>query len=136
MTIRLWDLCDGKCVRIIRGENPIGKIRFCQDDRFAVSADDNHISFWDLERGNCVLRFKGHESKISDISLSRDGQFLLSAGDDSLMKLWEIDWKFEVGEKRDLCAFYHVKGAVPFDRNCEKKSRKPFLRRFYGGGEK
>lgn len=130
-TIRLWDICKGKCVRIIRGfSNSIGKILFCKDDRFAVAVDDNHISFLDLVSGNRILRFKAHESKINDISLSPDGQFLLTAGNGRMMKLWEMDWKFEIGEKRDLCSFYHVIGAVPFDKNCEKQSRKPFFKRF------
>jgi WD40 repeat protein len=48
-----------------------------------------------------VRTFEGHASRVTSVSLSADGRWVLSGSDDNTVRLWELDWDFEVHEPLD-----------------------------------
>jgi WD40 repeat protein len=65
----------------------------------AVSADwtliaggclDNAIRIWDTASKQILLRLNGHTRRVQSLSFSGDGKLILSASDDSSLKLWDL----------------------------------------------
>jgi WD40 repeat protein len=43
-----------------------------------------------MEAGRLVRQFRGHQDRISDIAISEDGRWLLSASLDGTLRVWDI----------------------------------------------
>lgn len=48
---------------------------------------DMTVKVWDAHQGHCLHSFTGHERGINDVKWSPDSQFLLSASDDTTLRL-------------------------------------------------
>ena len=48
------------------------------------------IKLWDLGSGNLIKSMSGHESLISSLEFSRNGELLVSAGDDDSVRIWSV----------------------------------------------
>lgn len=46
---------------------------------------------YDSVSGDCVKVFKGHSGYVFSICLSEDGCHLFSAGEDKVVKMWNIE---------------------------------------------
>lgn len=55
-----------------------------------VGACDGEIRVWDLARRNCVWRTVGHRGFVRGLSVTPDGRSFLSAGDDGMVKQWDL----------------------------------------------
>lgn len=53
-------------------------------------ACDGEIRVWDLSRQNCVWRAVGHRGFVRGLSVSPDGRSFLSAGDEGMVKQWDL----------------------------------------------
>jgi WD40 repeat protein len=67
---------------------------------FAFSADGKHalvggtqqiVDLWDLERGQCLKSFTGHNGTIRFLAWSADNRFALSASDDKTIRVWHVE---------------------------------------------
>ncbi len=58
-----------------------------------TAGDDSSVVLWDIETGQRLHRFLGHDagSKIVGLSVSRDGKWAVSAGWDRTARLWNLD---------------------------------------------
>lgn len=45
---------------------------------------------WDVNTGNSVRLFSGHSAPVTAIAASPDGKYLATAGEDSLISIWDI----------------------------------------------
>jgi WD40 repeat protein len=92
MTLRLWDVPAGKCVRVFTGHtHSVHAVCFSPDGRFALSGScDASLRLWDLANGNCVRTFIGHTATVRSVSISPDGRFALSGSDDKMLRHWDL----------------------------------------------
>lgn len=103
-TIRLWDIANGKNIRIISGDSVLCKSKtsyeshiqvshslgFSPDGRHIVSCfGDRGIEVWNAENGDRIGTLKGHIGYAWGIKYSPDGNLLATAGDDKIVRIWD-----------------------------------------------
>jgi WD40 repeat protein/DNA-binding SARP family transcriptional activator len=75
------------------------RVSLSPDGRYAVSvADDNQLVIWDLKHAGEIRSFYGHQDFIGGISITPDGQYILSGsgsycfcgapGQDNIVRFW------------------------------------------------
>jgi WD40 repeat protein len=108
-TIRLWDPATGKELRRITGHKAgISTFAFSATGKQIISASSHHLEWfpdgsfmgasdhfvirlWDVASGRALRSFKGHESEISSLACSRDGNVVVSATRNGDVWTWELD---------------------------------------------
>jgi WD40 repeat protein len=54
-------------------------IKQSEDNEFVISgADDRSLKLWNVQTGECVRTFIGHEDAVYSVSFSSDNQFVIS----------------------------------------------------------
>ena len=48
------------------------------------------IKLWDIRDKNCSATLKGHSQQINSLSISPDGNLLLSGSEDCTARLWDL----------------------------------------------
>ena len=65
---------------------------FCEsDDTLAIGTGMGEIHLWNVENDELSSLIKGHSSRISVLTVLRDGTTLVSAGRDSQLRLWDTE---------------------------------------------
>jgi WD40 repeat protein len=99
LSLKLWDLEDGKLVRLLDSSLVHG-VAFLPDGRRAVSGGfDKVVRLWDVTEGKELKKFEGHTDAIAGVALSADGRRALSASQDKTVRVWDL----EAG--KELCRF-------------------------------
>jgi WD40 repeat protein len=102
-----WDVATGKDRVLSIGNRTLPKkvraMAFSQPgDRFATGHDDGTIRLWGrrhkavLSRKYETIILQGHTGKIQDIAFAVDGELLVSAGEDTVVKIWETEFGNEI----------------------------------------
>jgi WD40 repeat protein len=89
----LWDLNTGKMIATLPRQNkPISAIAISDlGDRVAVVTNkETRIQLWDVKTGKSGGILKGHASAVSTLKFSHNGQFLISGGEESAIKIWDL----------------------------------------------
>src|SRR5438876_8092617 len=79
-------LPNGRQVVTAGGHDPVG----------AGDRPDGEVRLWDVETGEEIRRFKGHDHEIKSLAVSADGKRMLTAGQDNRMILWDVDKGTEI----------------------------------------
>ncbi len=100
-TIVLWDVESQALVR--RFGDPeattpdaghttyVLSVAFSPDGKSFLSAsDDTTIILWDVETGDIIRRFLGHEWGVAVVAFSPDGKTFLSGSGDSTVRWWDV----------------------------------------------
>lgn len=99
-SVRLWDYQRKTCLGSLRGtRGVISVLGFNpQPTKKTVFAagDDNTIQGWNWETREQTHTLEGHLSKVTSLSFSADGNFLVSSGRDKVLILWDLDKKAQV----------------------------------------
>lgn len=92
-TLRLWDLAEGLCLRVLKGHTDVVNSLAWSDDQLRVlsSADDKTVRLWDLDTESCLRVFEGHMGQVWSIAWSADQQLALSCSEDKTIRLWEVE---------------------------------------------
>jgi WD40 repeat protein len=92
MTLRLWDLADGHCLRVLHGHtDKVNSIAIGPDGRWGLSGGcDKTIRLWDLTSGQCHRILEGHTDRINSIAISPEGRWGLSNSADRTLRLWDV----------------------------------------------
>lgn len=94
--IRIWGLDFGDCHKALFGhEDSIMQISFIPHP---VNSDEKHIMFsaskdkiiksWDADKFEQIQKIKGHHGEIWAMTVSRTGDFLVSASHDKSIRIW------------------------------------------------
>jgi Protein kinase domain/WD domain, G-beta repeat len=102
-TLRLWDLETGMS-RLIRRENSgLGAVGFSPDDQHAAYVCDMTIHLCDLNTGEELMSFRGHEARIAKVAFCAAGRRIVSCSDDKTIRVWEV----ETGKEHQRMAHNH-----------------------------
>ncbi|WP_310484994.1 NACHT domain-containing protein, partial [Chamaesiphon sp. VAR_48_metabat_403] len=92
--VKEWDPTDGTCQRTfeVDSENVcvVDAIALSGDGKFLYAGGKEAIEEWDLVDGSCRRTFESHKGFVSEIVISRDGQFLYSGSGDGTIKEWDL----------------------------------------------
>jgi WD40 repeat protein len=102
--IMLFETRTGNEIRTFSVPNgnghPITSLAFSPDGQYALSGNANYdnsaLNLWDLQTGDLVRTFTGHNDSIYSVAFSPDGQYALSGSGDNTLMLWDIQTGDEV----------------------------------------
>ncbi|HEX3045348.1 MAG TPA: WD40 repeat domain-containing protein, partial [Bacillota bacterium] len=93
-TLELWDPDTGKLARSF-GYDSIRAVAFSPQGNFALAGgDDNRLVLWNTAAGTEIKSFAGYVGTVRSITLSPDGQTLISVStgtqyDQNLIRFWD-----------------------------------------------
>ena len=87
-----------------------------------ASTAHGKLTFWDLQTGAILEELSAHRENILSLSSNINGRFLLTAGMDSQVRLWETSWTASETEGEPALAWM----------SAEKKSGTSALSRLFG----
>lgn len=90
--LRLLDVEEGWCRSAWQAHSqPIRSVRLSHDGRVAFSSSlDGAVGCWEVVSGR---RWELLPGPYEAMSISPEGRFLLTAGSDRVLRLWELDWE-------------------------------------------
>lgn len=107
--IRIWGLDFGDCHKALFGhQDSILQVAFVPHNsdgnghHFFSSSKDRTIRYWDGDKFEQIQRLDGHHGEVWSIAISHSGNFLVSAGHDKSIRVWdETDEQIFLEEERE-----------------------------------
>ena len=107
--IRIWGLDFGDCHKALFGhQDSILQVAFVPHNadgnghHFFSSSKDRSIRYWDADKFEQIQRLDGHHGEVWSIAMARSGNFLISAGHDKSIRVWdETDEQIFLEEERE-----------------------------------
>ncbi|KAJ3680671.1 hypothetical protein LUZ60_016949 [Juncus effusus] len=91
--VLVWDVDGGFCTHFFRGHGGVvTTVMFHTDPEKLLlfsGGDDGSVRVWNLQTKKCVSVLENHFSAVTSLSLSKDGQLLLSSGRDKIVNIWD-----------------------------------------------
>lgn len=89
--IHLWDLNEGKLLRVLKQGNDITCMAWSPDGCVLAlgGREMATISLWDIETGKLLNVLEGHAKGINCLSWSPVGRFLASSSQDDTIRIWD-----------------------------------------------
>ena len=95
-TVRLWGLDFGDCHKsLLAHEDSIMAVAFVPTNRegnghnFFSASKDRVIKYWDGDKFEHIQKLSGHHGEIWALTISRSGEFIVSASHDKSLRIWE-----------------------------------------------
>lgn len=114
-TIKVWDLHKGYVVNTICCHSICNALSLTADGQHIYSGHtDGNIRCWDTRTGKSVNEVAAHSSGITSISVSRNGNVILTSGRDNLHNLFDV-------RSMEVCATFRAQGhkvASNWSRSC------------------
>lgn len=95
-TVRLWGLDFGDCHKsFLAHEDSIMAVAFVPTNRdqnghnFFSASKDRVIKYWDGDKFEHIQKLTGHHGEIWALTISRSGEFIVSASHDKSIRIWE-----------------------------------------------
>ncbi|GMH35001.1 hypothetical protein BSKO_02862 [Bryopsis sp. KO-2023] len=86
-TIRIWNLVDNACLRVIGGQVGGASSIDVSDGLIFCGAFDGNIRSWEFESGELVQTFQGHKRSMTSVVLQEGRMFTGSF--DQTIKMWD-----------------------------------------------
>lgn len=89
-TIRIWGLDYGDCHRRLTTESTLTSIKFIPKTHQFFTTDKNgNVKHWDADVFERVLTLQGHRGECYNMSVSGNGYYIVSCGQDNVIRLYE-----------------------------------------------
>ena len=96
--IRMWNMTNGNLVQYFKGHDwPISSLTLSPTGRYIASSGKGHLRVWELESGQLLHTFKV-EGQVWTTAFSPDGQYLVSGGEDKLLRIWDLERRSQTGQ--------------------------------------
>ncbi|KAL0385191.1 UNVERIFIED_CONTAM: Autophagy-related protein 16 [Sesamum radiatum] len=90
-TIKVWDLQKGYCVNTLIFHSNCNALCFSMDGQTICSGHvDGNLRLWDIQTGKLLSEVAAHSFAVTSLSLSRNGNVILSSGRDNLHNLFDM----------------------------------------------
>lgn len=90
-TVKIWDLRSKKSVQTIEDAYQVLSVCFGgAGDQVYSGGIDNTVKVWDLRKEAVSITLTGHSDSVTGMSLSPDGNFLLTNSMDNTMRVWDV----------------------------------------------
>nr|GMD80904.1 autophagy-related protein 16 [Ipomoea batatas] len=90
-TIKVWDLTKGYCANTILFHSNCNSLCFSLDGQTVCSGHvDGNLRLWDFQTGKLLSEVAAHSQAVTSMSLSRNGNVILTSGRDNLHNLFDI----------------------------------------------
>ncbi|RUS16773.1 hypothetical protein BC937DRAFT_90825 [Endogone sp. FLAS-F59071] len=90
-TIKIWNFQSTEVLYSIQLPSPVALIIYQRENNLlAVASDDLCIRILDVETQRIVREFWGHSSRVSDMTFSPDGRWVVSSSLDSTIRTWDL----------------------------------------------
>ena len=86
----VWSLADGKKVRTFQLENHIQNPSFNKDDSFFIFPDDRVVNIYSLPDGKLMDTLYGHAFPITDHTMFKNSNQLITGDVDGVVKIWSV----------------------------------------------
>jgi WD40 repeat protein len=75
------------------GQNPdLFSVAVDPSGRFALAGSgDGQLILWDLETGETIRNYQGHEGPVSHVSFTPDGHLAVTSALDGTVRIWRVD---------------------------------------------
>ncbi|KAL1207254.1 Autophagy-related protein 16 [Cardamine amara subsp. amara] len=114
-TIKLWDLHKGYCTNTVLFASNCNTICLSIDGLTVFSGHlDGNLRLWDIQTGKILSEVVGHSSAVTSVSISRNGNRILSSGRDNVHNVFDT-------RTLELCATLRAPGnrlASNWSRSC------------------
>ncbi|KAH1248864.1 Autophagy-related protein 16 [Glycine max] len=90
-TIKVWDLVKGYCTNTIIFHSNCNALSFSMDGQTIFSGHvDGNLRLWDIQSGKLLSEVAAHSLAVTSLSLSRNGNVVLTSGRDNLHNLFDV----------------------------------------------
>ncbi|KAE8036878.1 hypothetical protein FH972_009511 [Carpinus fangiana] len=114
-TIKVWDLNKGYCINTIIFYSNCNALCFSMDGQTICSGHvDGNLRLWDINTGKLLSEVAAHSLAVTSISLSRNGNVVLTSGRDNLHNLFDM-------RSLEVCGTFRATGnrvASNWSRSC------------------
>nr|GMD79368.1 autophagy-related protein 16 [Ipomoea batatas] len=114
-TIKVWDLMKGYCANTILFHSNCNSLCFSLDGQTVCSGHvDGNLRLWDFQTGKLLSEVAAHSQAVTSMSLSRNGNVILTSGRDNLHNLFDI-------RTLEICGTFRANGnriASNWSRSC------------------
>ena len=90
-TIKVWDLVKGYCTNTVIFRSNCNSLSFSMDGQTIFSGHvDGNLRLWDIQTGKLLSEVAAHSLAVTSLSLSRNGNVVLTSGRDNLHNLFDV----------------------------------------------
>lgn len=90
-TIKVWDLQKGFCTNTIIFRSNCNALCFSMDGQTICSGHvDGNLRLWDIHSGKLLSEVAAHSHAVTSVSLSRNGNLVLTTGRDNKHNLFDL----------------------------------------------
>ncbi|BBM82374.1 DUF4062 domain-containing protein [Candidatus Uabimicrobium amorphum] len=87
---KVWKVDSGNELLKVKQEDGLEDIQFAKSGKhFATCGRDKHICVWDAQSGERVARYLAHQLSIEQVCFANGDDWIVSAGLDNVVKVWE-----------------------------------------------
>ncbi|TAF08940.1 MAG: serine/threonine protein kinase [Nostocales cyanobacterium] len=74
-------------------EKLVSSVAITPDAKTIASSSNSMVKLWNIATGKEITALKGHTQNVNVVTISADGKYLVSGGDDKTIKVWNLNTK-------------------------------------------